>query len=289
MKIHIALAFDDNFWAPAYAVMRSICISTTRRADLVFHLLHMPLLPEHRSDIEKISQEYPAQIVWHDLSADTRFDVFVEDLPISTRWPRVVYARLMLGTLMPADAKRVIYLDCDTMVRWPIEQLFEAEMDGLPVAAVRDAQATMVIGVRDVREKVDIFDPALPYFNSGMLLIDLDQWRQMDFSQIFRDLKQSGKLDRLYYDQDILNLTFQNNWKVLPWRWNVVDAHCAHEGVDPAVLHYTSAKPWGVFAGAFRTTAYARLYRHIMTNELFYRFARHRWKRWWLKKLRLAR
>jgi len=26
-----------------------------------------------------------------------------------------------------------------------------------------------------------------------------------------------------------------------------------------------------------------------MTNELFYRFARHRWKRWWLKKLRLAR
>ena len=36
--IHIVLTFDDNFWAPAYAVARSICLSTRRR-DLVFHLL----------------------------------------------------------------------------------------------------------------------------------------------------------------------------------------------------------------------------------------------------------
>jgi hypothetical protein len=38
-----------------------------------------------------------------------------------------------------------------------------------------------------------------------------------------------------------------------------------------------------------QSVAFARFYRHVMTNDLFYRFARHRWKRWWLKKLRLAR
>ncbi|MEO6394984.1 MAG: hypothetical protein ABIO40_03655, partial [Devosia sp.] len=28
MAIHIALTFDDNFWAPAYTVARSICLTT---------------------------------------------------------------------------------------------------------------------------------------------------------------------------------------------------------------------------------------------------------------------
>ena len=37
--IHIVLAFDDNFWAPAFTLMRSACLSTHRRQDLVFHLL----------------------------------------------------------------------------------------------------------------------------------------------------------------------------------------------------------------------------------------------------------
>ena len=64
----------------------------------------------------------------------------------------------------------------------------------------------------------------------------------------------------------------------------------AHEGLDPAILHYTGEnKPWGIFSGMLQSVAYARLYRHVMTNELFYRFARHRWKRWWKRKLGLGR
>ena len=30
--IHVVLTFDDNFWAPAFAVARSICLTTTRQA-----------------------------------------------------------------------------------------------------------------------------------------------------------------------------------------------------------------------------------------------------------------
>ncbi len=34
--IHIALTFDDGFWAPAFATMRSIALSSRRRSDLNF-------------------------------------------------------------------------------------------------------------------------------------------------------------------------------------------------------------------------------------------------------------
>ena len=38
--IHIVLAFDDQYWAPAYAVMRSVCLFTFRRKDMRFHIFH---------------------------------------------------------------------------------------------------------------------------------------------------------------------------------------------------------------------------------------------------------
>jgi lipopolysaccharide biosynthesis glycosyltransferase len=123
-----------------------------------------------------------------------------------------------------------------------------------------------------------------------MVLIDIAKWREADVIGRMEEAYTSGIMQRIYYDQDLLNLVFKGKWLKLPWRWNVIDARHAHDGVDPAILHYTAErKPWGVLAGMLQSVAFARFYRHVMTNDLFYRFARHRWKRWWLKKLRLAR
>jgi len=286
--IHIALAFDDNFWAPAYAVMRSICLSSKRRGDMVFHLLHMPLSAQHALDLKAIETEFGARLCWYNLAENVMFGDFVADLPASAQWPTVVYGRLLLGNLLPLDVERVIYLDCDMMVRDPIEKLFDTDMDGRPLAAVRDAQAPFIVGRRDMAEKRDLFDTADPYFNSGMLLIDLKAWRDVDIPARIKAFAARGIMGRLYFDQDMLNLIFHDNWLALPWRWNTIDAHAAHEGMDPAILHYTRAsKPWGVLSGILHSSAYARGYRHVMTNRIFYQFARHRWKRWWKKRLGL--
>ena len=49
--------------------------------------------------------------------------------------------------------------------------------------------------------------------------------------------------------------------------------------LDPALVHYSGPnKPWNLISGL----PFARTYRHVMTNELFYRYMRHRWARWWL-------
>jgi lipopolysaccharide biosynthesis glycosyltransferase len=287
-QIHIALAFDDNFWAPAYTVMRSICISTHRRQDLVFHLLHMPLSPDHVADLEKITGEYGAELKFYPLEKSELFDFFVAGMPSSAQWPKVVYSRLLVADLLPADIERVIYLDCDMMVRAPIEELYAADLKGLPLGAVRDSLAPFIAGRRDMRQNRDIFDTADPYFNSGMLVIDLAAWRGINVKAEVAVIAGKGLMDRLYFDQDMLNLVFRNRWAQLNWRWNTIDAHPAHEAMDPAILHYTlKGKPWFLLSGILRRCAYARWYRHVMTNDLFYRFLQHRWKRWWKKRLPL--
>lgn len=289
-SINVALTFDDNFWAPAYALMRSICISSRRRKDIVFHLLHLPLSQEHRADLEKITAEFGATLRFYDMATLPQFENFVQTLPQGGRWPKIVYARMLLPQLLPPDAQRVIYLDCDMLVRAPIEELAAMDLEGKPLGAVRDALAPFIALRRDMVQNAGLFDGADPYFNSGLLVMDLAQWRAIDLAHEVALLAERGVLSKLYFDQDLLNLIFRNRWHALPWRWNTIDAHPAHEALDPAILHFTlKSKPWFILSGILRSTAYARWYRHVMTNELFYRFARHRWKRWWLKTLRLSR
>ncbi len=278
--IHIVLTFDDNFWAPAFAVSRSICLSTTRR-DLTFHLLHDGLKPERRADFQKLRDEFGVTVVHYELSENARFNEVCRSLPVDNRLHTVMYARLLIGTILPPGIERVIYLDCDTFVISPIEQLFDQPMDGKPVAAVSDPVKQLMMMGRDMREKTGLFDPAQDYFNSGVMLIDMEKYAAADIPGRIEGFKRDGILQKLYFDQDMLNLIFRGNWKKLEWRFNVTDPQVAHQAMDCFVLHYTGrARPWLLYANV----AYRRSYRHVMTNELFYRYMRHRWKRFWVKR-----
>jgi len=284
--IHIALTFDDNFWAPAYALMRSVCLFSHRRGDLVFHLCHRTLRPEHKTDLDAIAREFGAKLHYYDLDRSELFADIARRMPENKRLTNIVYARLVIDRIIGADALRVLYLDCDMLVRAPIEEVYDIDLEGFPIAAVRDTIGAFIVAGRDLRNNRDIFDIADPYFNAGMLLIDLEKWREANILSRLEEALASGVMDRIYYDQDFLNLVFKNNWLRLPPTWNTIDARHAHEGLDPSILHYTGeAKPWGLLAGMRQSVAFARLYRHVMTNDIFYRFLRHRWKRYWLKKI----
>lgn len=274
--IHIALTFDDNFWAPAYATMRSICISTHRRTDLVFHLCHRTLTDEHVADLKKIEDEFGPTLLWYDIDADERFADIASRARYHKRTTNIVYARLMFGELLPKTVKRVIYLDCDVYVRAPIEELAEMDMEGHPIAAVRDPYSFHIIGGRDVRQNQDLFYLTDMYFNAGMIVIDMAGWRKAKILKRFEEVVADGTLDRIYYDQDFLNLVFHGKWKRLDTMWNVINPRGPHETFDPKMLHYTDRrKPWNLISAV----AFARVYRHVMTNELFYRYMRHRMKR----------
>ncbi|MCP8883171.1 glycosyltransferase family 8 protein [Devosia sp. XJ19-1] len=290
MSMHVALTFDDNFWAPAYATMRSVCLFTHSRQALVFHLCHRTLSAAHRADLEKIIEEFPVELRWYDLDQSELFQDIAARMPENTRLSNIVYARLMIDRLVGSEVARILYLDCDMLVREDVSFLFELDLEGKAIAAVRDPVGALITGQRDLARNRDLFDPADCYFNAGMVLIDVASWREADIIGRMEAAYASGVMQRIYYDQDLLNLIFKDKWLKLPWRWNTIDARHAHEGLDPAILHYTGEnKPWGVLSGMLQSVAYARLYRHVMTNDLFYRFARHRWKRWWKKKLGLGR
>ena len=274
--IHVALNFNDKFWALAYTVLRSVCLSTRLRADVVFHLVHTPLKPVHAATLATIADEFGATLVHIDPENSAVFRETTARLPASARFPRIVYGRLLLDRLLPDAVERVIYLDCDTLVRRPIEELFDIDLEGHPLAAVTDPYHDGIKLGRDIRSRESPFDSAAPYFNSGVMLIDRRAFAAADLPARVTEYAETGVLQRLFFDQDILNMVFAGNWLELPWRFNLMLPRKAHEGLGAAILHYTGYRlPWNLYSGV----AFSRTYRHVMTNDVFYRQLRERWLR----------
>src|SRR5690606_12865198 len=141
--------------------------------------------PWQVDDIRKITEEFEVPLVWHDVSANTKFAAMRSSLRGSRRLGISIYARLLIHEFVGIDAQRAVYLDCDVMVRAPIEALWDIDMDNQPVAAVPDPSAWFFTGGRDLREKKEIFSASDAYFNSRVLLIDLKRWRSEEVWEKF--------------------------------------------------------------------------------------------------------
>jgi lipopolysaccharide biosynthesis glycosyltransferase len=275
--IHIALTFDDRYWAPAYTVMRSICLFTFRRKDVQFHLFHRTLTAEHRAQLETIVTEFGATQHFYDIDNNAHFVSIASRARHNERLSNIVYARILFAEILPAEVARVLYLDCDMLVRAPIERLYDIDMRGFPLAAVPDYFAERIVSRRNLVDPRGIFDVAMRYFNAGMLLIDMDKWRELAILDKFEAAIASGLLDRIYYDQDFLNLTFRENWLELHQYWNLHDPLPVHQQLNPYILHYTGEqKPWRIRP----RVAFARVYRHVMTNDVYYKYLRERCPAW---------
>ena len=220
-----------------------------------------------------LEEEFGVHIEVIDLDRHVQFAEIVKSLPTTKRFPSIVYARMFLTELLPQDIERALYLDADTLVLSPLDALFAMSLGDKVAAAAPDPQAMRVANGRDVRNNRDLFDPSQSYFNSGVLLLDLKAWKRLDIAGTIETLAKTGVLSRLYYDQDLLNLMLRGHWLELDRLWNVTYPHDAHQILGPHILHFTGTdKPWHLLS----KVGYARLYRHVMTNDMFYRFWRQR-------------
>lgn len=100
------------------------------------------------------------------------------------------------------------------VVTQSLHDLFNLDMRGYPVAAVQDS----VLARIEWKHPIDLH--TTPYFNSGMLLADLVQWREHNIAAQL--LKTAASLNEAvpYGDQCFLNTVFQKNWLQLEESWN---------------------------------------------------------------------
>lgn len=157
------------------------------------------------------------------------------------------YARLQLGETLP-DLDTVLYLDVDLLIRDSLDELLTWELR-YSVAAVQEdtKQATRLFG-----------DVTVPYFNSGVMLLSLDEWRSADVAAQSAALIEAHP-EWIHQDQDILNVIYRDRFDRLPAHFNVFDGRISGPAAPAAsIVHFVgSSKPW--YASA--TTGFAEEWR----------------------------
>lgn len=157
------------------------------------------------------------------------------DFPIT----RTAFLRLFLTRWLPGDIKTLLYIDVDILIKSNIKELFEIEFD-TPICAELCFPASLSRG-----EHLD--GKPSPYFNSGVLLIDMEKWRELELEESFKEIGSSKA--HLFLDQDILNIRFRNNWTRLGRKYNYFHQYGLGE-VDlsfsqvPSIIHFVGLKPW---------------------------------------------
>ena len=85
-----------------------------------------------------------------------------------------------------------------------------------------------------------------PYFNSGVMLMDLDELRKHDFFQRAVEFLSSWTRHYRFWDQSAINFLLHGQIDTLPEYWNRASWRFdAQQNNDlDCVLHYTTCAPW---------------------------------------------
>lgn len=159
------------------------------------------------------------------------------------RWPTSAVARLYMDFHVPGEITRLLYLDADTVVAAPLDELFTLDMRGHMIGAVEDYLMAFPAKIGRRMAAIGMAGNGR-YFNSGVLLID---WARIGEHNIIRQARDLFAADSNRYDcpdQDALNVVVDGDWLPLHPRWNCQTGIMPFIS-DPAILHFTGKrKPW---------------------------------------------
>ena len=182
-----------------------------------------------------------------------RIDASFAGLNLDRRRTEATYLRLALPEAFAAEYRRLLYLDSDVFLQGgDFSALLDLDLGPHAIAAVRDNSQWRTPGRRiDSFAKMGL--PATPYFNAGVLLIDVAAYN----SRAIRDnafafaRAHPGKL--IHMDQDMLNGAVMGAWAELSpvWNWQYTWASRLFEAMVGAnVVHFIGRKkPWNHIEG----------------------------------------
>lgn len=238
------------------------CDETENREEkYCFHILTDTLSDKIIHKINELEKELneinPVSIEVHYLD-----DKLFLDFP---RWRKSfsAYYRIMLAEFLPKEVKRALYLDGDTLVNTDIRAFMVQDLEEKKLAAVPNfPQLKHTLQSRTGQENYS-FGTHHCYFNSGVMLIDVENWRKENIQEKVMHFLNCYHV--LCPDQDALNAVFKDRVKILPYQWNLMWNNLTdpeetkkewkehpdpfadesfYENLDcPKIIHF-SVKPW---------------------------------------------
>lgn len=267
--MNIALCTDENFSIPALVCITSV-FENNKDTRCNIYVLTDGLSDNARKKFTCLANLYHQKVEIIVINQH-RFD----GLTVNERFPVSMYYRFLLPEVLPHEDK-VLYLDCDIIVRHTLKSFYDTDLTGYALSAVV-GESCDDIGLDNLLILKG------KYFNSGVLLINLEYWRDNDIPMRLIHWVAANPDKCSLPDQNALNklldglvvyadytYNFQEWWfsdSLIHYMHYSKWEDIRHQGMDPVVVHFCEAeKPWFVECkNPFKTEFiyYANLHKFI--------------------------
>lgn len=262
--MNIVCATDNNFIQ--HCAVTIVSILKNNPSNVVIYLLTEGLTEENELKLKNLTIQNGGEIHFIIVNSEVLKTCPMPNLPKLDHISIATYYRLLIPKLLPETIDKVIYLDCDIVIRQNLNELWNYSIDQFAVGAVYHIAKWIVSSI--IRLDYPI---SFGYFNAGVLLINLKYWRENEISERLFEYLTKKRDVIVFHDQDALNGVLYDKCMKLPIKWNMLprffkkstlDINDVYNGKiineyydyksqmlveidNPAVVHYVSKpKPW---------------------------------------------
>lgn len=259
-QLRVLFSSDDNYAQHLGAAVYSLAAHNGAFEEIQIYVIDNDISAENRKKLETVSNQFPnSKIMW------LPFAAWKAKLNLNMAWniSLSAYARLFLAEILPNDVDQILYMDCDMIVCDSLMTLWNVDLQGKILGAVQD-------DIGDSTKLAVGLSPQEPYFNSGLLLVNLAEWRAQNIGEACLDFINKHEGNVIHHDQGVLNGVLKDKWYRLPVECNLMTIHYVfnldqinryyedhavfytaaelkHAKQNPVVLHYTPSftpRPW---------------------------------------------
>ena len=268
MDMDFVLAPDDNYAQHAAVVVASILAHNSQH-NVSIWILDGGLREENRQMLSAYDGFSNYKVSFLKINPDD-----FKDFPESGYITRAMWYRLKIGTILPPTIQKCLYLDCDTVVNAPLNGLFALDLSGKCAAVGIDC-----VFEKFVKNNKKYFPADYQYFNSGVILFNLVEWRAQNMEKSIMDFLAEDPKRLKLLDQTILNIflrgktadfgikyNFQFTPKIL-CETSYTRRKCEYRraAVAPAIIHFVGDfKPWKIGFNALNP--YYKLYLNALAG-----------------------
>ncbi|MEI6615712.1 MAG: glycosyltransferase family 8 protein [Cyanobium sp. ELA507] len=249
--MNIVCTIDNNYVRHCAVMLRTLRDGNPGD-NLRVYIVHQALDPQERAKLVGYLGSFLPSVSFLQVEPD-----LLEGFPVFGHISIATYFRLLLPSILPPAMDRVLFIDCDVVVNGSLQELWATPLENRPLAAASDRNLPMQ------RQRLEMADDA-PYFNAGMMLINLEAWRREEVLSRGLAYAQENSHKLSNWDQDVLNHLFEKQALIVHQRWNAqshlwgldpnwlqeqggltLEEQEAHD--NPAVIHFAGggfAKPW---------------------------------------------
>ena len=250
----------DNSYAPYISVaIKSIIENASKDYNYKLIVLHQELNQENMDKISSLEKEgFEIKFVYMKDGLETITDR-VENRLRCDYFTLTIYFRLFIPDMFP-EYDKGIYIDSDVVVPGDISKLYNHELGNNLIGACADKS------VVDVPELAKYMEEAVgvsryEYVNSGVLLMNLKEMRETEFTKKFLTLLNKYHFDCIAPDQDYLNAMCNRKILYIDESWDAMPTEGKEPLANPNLIHYNLfQKPW--------------CYDNIQYEEYFWKYAK---------------